>query len=140
VFARRIDDASNTALTYQAQADESRRVPDRWFARGSVHRVGIQRAARRARHAWSRTHRGLDSRSAACLVPQETSKRIVEARAGQEAADVDFTVASPQDPPQATARCRSIPQSHGERAGSDQWQGRHACRSASRWSDGHGLR
>jgi len=102
VFARRIDDASNTALTYQAQADDL-----------GEYRIGGLPAGQYTVSAFSgpqgvRVTLGpepIEGWIAFGRVPgsAETSKRIVEARAGQEAADVDFTVASPQDPPQATA-------------------------------------
>ena len=102
VFARRIDDASNAAPTYQTEADDlgeyrigglpAGQYTVAAFSGPQGVRVTVDREAVQSWIAFGRVP-----------VLAETSKRVVEARAGQEAADVDFTVAPLQTPPQATA-------------------------------------
>jgi hypothetical protein len=105
VLARRIDDTSNAAPTYQAEADDL-----------GEYRIGGLPAGQYIVTTFSgpqavRVTSGFFSDREA--VPgiafnrnpllAETSKRVVDARAGQETADVDFTVAPLQTPPEATA-------------------------------------
>jgi hypothetical protein len=103
VFARRIDDASNAALTYQAQADDlgeyrvgglpAGQYTVTAFSGPKGVRVTVDGEVVQSPFAFGRVP----------VLPAETSKRVVEARGGQETADVDFTVAPLPDPPQVTA-------------------------------------
>jgi hypothetical protein len=102
VLARRIDEASNSSPTYQAEVDDlgEYRIVGLPAGQYTVTAFSGPQAVRVTPGAADR-----EPMPAIALgrvpIPFETSRRVAEGRAGHETADVNFTVASLSQPPEA---------------------------------------